>query len=696
MSTTVPRPEYPRPDRDRSHDWRTLNGRWDFVADPIGTLGYDEASTVATTEHVVVPFAWETPASGVERTWLETAWYRRDLDVPAEWRDRRVFLCFGAVHHEARVWVAGALVATHVGGHAPFEVDVTDHVRFGGSVPVVVRVWAPNDQRLIAHGKQRSLPPDDFDGVQFTPSSGIWQTVWLEPRAATFADLVALRGDSLEAIDAQVRLVGPHRAGASVRIAVSDGPEASVVTGEDGTASTSLPLASPRLWSPADPHLYQVTVTVDGPDGRDQVVSWVGLRRVARRAGYVELNGEPVYLRGVLDQGYWPGTGITAPSDEALVEDLRLAFDCGFNLVRKHIKLEEPRWLHHADRMGMLVWEEPPCTSRYDESIVDVIGDQLPVMVDRDGNHPSIVIWGLYNEEWGFDWAVDQQPVMQDAIRATRARLDALDTSRLVVDNSGWSHVDTDLLDWHLYVDDIATWSRWVAELANGERSALSMPLGPDWRVDKPLVVPGVTLAADTPLINSEYATGYTNYERAWQTRWQTQEMRRHDRIAGYIYCELTDIEHETAGIYYFDRLLKDHAGLRLADVHAPTTLVFDVEPVKPGVDVEADPAGRTVEVRVSHHGTQAVSGELVVAWLPAHAPLGELPPVAAAKADVVAEPYRVSDPVTVKVSSSPLGPWSRLGFWLVEPGASNAVARGFLDVGVVEPPVGLSATRGA
>lgn len=696
VRTTVPRPEYPRPDRDRSHDWRNLNGEWDFVADPAGELTYDEVAASGAAGRIVVPFAWETPASGVERVWLETAWYRRDLEVPREWAGRRVFCCFGAVHHEARVWVGGSPVATHAGGHAPFEVDVTEHVRFGGRVPLVVRVWAPNDQRFVAHGKQRSLPPDDFDGVQFTPSSGIWQTVWLEPRAATFVDSLALRGDDLAAIDATVRLAGPHRAGATVRLAVTGGPQVAVTADGDGRAAARIPLDAPRLWSPADPHLYEVRATVEGPDGADTVGSWVGLRRVATRDGHVELNGERVYLRGVLDQGYWPATGITAPSDEALVRDLRLARECGFNLVRKHIKLEEPRWLHHADRAGMLVWEEPPCTGRYDESVVDVVGAMLPVMVERDGNHPSIVVWGLYNEEWGFDWDVDRQPAMQRAIRETRARLGALDTSRLVVDDSGWSHVDTDLLDWHLYVDDLPTWSRYVAGLADGSRTSLPVTLGPGWTVDKPLVVPGASLDPATPLINSEYATGYTNLERAWQTRWQTQEMRRHDRLAGYVYCELTDIEHETAGVYYADRTLKDHGGLRLADVHAATTLVFDVEPVRPAVDLEPDEAGYAVPVRVSHHGTAAFEGELTAGWLPAQSPLDELPAVAAATARVAVEPFRVGEPVLVSVPPSPFGPWSRLAFWLCEPGTASVVARGFLDVGTVEPPAGLSATRGA
>ena len=179
--------------------------------------------------------------------------------------------------------------------------------------------------------------------------------------------------------------------------------------------SLRLPINAPRLWSPADPHLYEVTVTLESADGTDRVVATTGLRRVETDGDQILLNGERLYVRGVLDQGYWPRTGITAPDDEAFVTDLEAARAAGFNLVRKHLKLEDPRFLHHADRLGMLVWAEPASTGIFTPEAVARFEAQIEPMVRRDGNHPSIVIWGLYNEEWGLDWDVPGDPAKQEA-----------------------------------------------------------------------------------------------------------------------------------------------------------------------------------------------------------------------------------------------------------------------------------------
>ena len=200
----VPRPEYPRPDRDRSERWLTLNGRWDFEADGIQAP-------------IIVPFAWESEASGIRRAWLERGRYRRSVLVPAEWGDRRVVLSFGAVHHRAVVRIDGTLVGEHVGGYESFEFDVTDFMVPGVASELSVEVEAPADKRQIVHGKQRSIPRDDYDGVSFTPTSGIWQSVWLEARGRTYARSVSLRGDSLTGIDVTVSVAGDAVAGAVAR-----------------------------------------------------------------------------------------------------------------------------------------------------------------------------------------------------------------------------------------------------------------------------------------------------------------------------------------------------------------------------------------------------------------------------------------------------------------------------------------------
>ncbi len=201
---------------------------------------------------------------------------------------------------------------------------------------------------------------------------------------------------------------------------------ATVPVGGAALVETHLPLADPRLWSPEEPNLYRVEARLASGDGEDRVATYGGLRRIEVDGERLLLNGEQLYVRGVLDQGYWADSGLAAPSEQALRRDLELAREAGFNLVRKHIKLEDPRWLHLADRMGMLVWAEPPCTSRWSEAGAAAFEAQLEPMVRRDGNHPSVVIWGLYNEEWGLDWDVAGDPAKQEAVRRAYRRLRAL------------------------------------------------------------------------------------------------------------------------------------------------------------------------------------------------------------------------------------------------------------------------------
>lgn len=670
-----PRPEYPRPDRDRSHRWQSLNGPW-------------QLESIDGTGTITVPFAWETTASGIGRTWLEQATYRRDLTVPADWADARVFLCFGAVHHTARVLVDGVPVAEHVGGYLPFEVDLTDVVVPGTSATLEVAVDAPADKRSIPHGKQRSIPRDDYDGVSFTPTSGIWQSVWLEARGRTYVATVALRGDSLTGFDIEGRLAGDAPAGARVEVAVQDGPIAverlELVADAEGRFAGRLELGLPRVWSPEDPHLYPLRFsTADG----DQVVVTGGLRRVEVRGEQLFLNGERLYVRGVLDQGYWPLTGMTAPDDASLVRDLELARDLGYNVVRKHIKLEEPRWLHHADRMGMLVWAEPAAPSRFSPEAAAAFEAQLPGMVERDGNHPSIVLWGLYNEEWGLDWDIPGSPERAQAALSAYDALRALDATRPIVENSGWNHVRTDLVDWHYYDDDPAAWAQNVAGLADGSRETFPVKLGPDFVVDKSLYGSADHPRTGVPILNSEYGGGFTSLERAWHLRWQTQELRRHDRFVGYVYTELTDVEHELAGVVDFDRRGKDRGGLRVHDVNADTVLVVNLVPAHAGADIPVPDGPLALDVHVSHHGTQPVAGRVRAAWVPAGTPFtGEERLHDAESMPVKAEPFVLSDRVRVDVPAPGDLAAARLHLWFVDDGG-QVRARTFVDAGPIEPP---------
>ena len=669
----VPRPEYPRPDLDRSERWISLNGEWAF------RRGGAEAPS-EWPETIVVPFAWETPASGIGAHWLERGWYRRSFEVPPDWHDDRLILRFGAVHHLATVWVDGREVGSHRGGYVPFELDITDLAGSGATHVLVVRVDAPTDKRAIAHGKQRSLPADDYDSCAFTPSSGIWQPVWLEPRAATYLDSLTLgSSDALDALTVRGRVLGPDAESATVTISVSDAATDPVRVSVAALAEgVSIPLAAPVLWEPAHPHLYDVLVEVRSEKGTDRVRSRGGLRRFETRGDAFYLNGHRVALRGVLDQGYWPGTGITAPDDDAFVRDLELARAAGFTLVRKHLKLEDPRFLHHADRLGMLVWAEPASTGRFSDAGALAFEEQIEAMVRRDAGHPSIVVWGLYNEEWGLDWDLPGDPAKQDAVRRAVALLRSLDPTRPLVDNSGWAHVDTDLVDWHVYDEQPSGWAAKVRALLASDRPTFPVAIAVDRVVDKALMVDG-DVPHDLPLLNSEFGGGYTSIDRGWNLHWQTQELRRHDRLSGYVWTELTDIEQETAGIADADRRVKDNGGRPPRDANADTVPVFDVVPVAPGHDLDADDEVVAFTMSVSHHGDEAVGLEVRAAW----GRRFETTPCTATrrvgKVDVT--PFRLSEPVAVAVGLPDDPSLRRLHVLLVDARTDVVVGRGTLDV---------------
>ncbi|WP_166979387.1 glycoside hydrolase family 2 protein [Paramicrobacterium fandaimingii] len=672
VGAPIPRPEYPRPDRDRSARWVSLNGRWDFSADGI-------------VAPITVPFAWETEASGIHRTWLESGTYRRVIQAPSEWAGSRIVLSFGAVHHRAVVLIDGAIVGEHVGGYESFEIDLTDHLSVGADAELTVEVEAPADKRAIPHGKQRSIPRDDYDGVAFTPTSGIWQSVWLEARGATYAETVEVRGDSLTGIGIAVTLRGQQDAAVRARLV---GADAGIELETDGSGRLRgrIEIDEPQLWSPESPHLYRVEVTVDDGSGfPDSVIVTTGLRRIEVRGECLYLNDTRFSMRGVLDQGYWPDTGLTAPTNEALQRDIHLARELGYNLVRKHLKFEEPLWLHEADVTGTLVWAEPACPSRFSAEAAEAFDAQLPAMVERDGNHPSIVIWGLYNEEWGLDWDIPGSTARAEAAVRAYDRLRTLDDTRPIIENSGWSHVKSDIVDWHYYEPDLATWKHAMAEIAEGTRETFPVRLAPDFIVDKSLYGTSEFPRHGVPIVNGEYGEGFTSLERAWHLRWETQEMRRHDRFAGYIYTEFADVEHEGAGLLTEDRRRKDWGGCVPAAVNAETVLVLDMLPLRAGADIEPPAEKFTLDVHVSHHGASTVSGCLHAAWLSAGARIAEVPyrhETSSSTVHVV--PFELSDAVTMTVPARHEP--GRLLIWLAD-GSGTVLARSFLDAAEVEPP---------
>jgi hypothetical protein len=609
---------YPRPDFDRSHCWLSLNGTWNFRADPHGRgleEHWEQGAQSVWSEQIQVPFAWETPLSGVARAWLPVGWYRRSFIRPSAWTEARTILHFGAVHYHCRVWVNGQWVGEHTGGYLPFSFDITDKLK-NGEGELVVCVEAPLDKLAIPHGKQRSRPSDDYDSCSFTASSGIWQSVWLEGRPSTFIEQIHLRPRAdLAALQAVVTLNGPHLADATLALQIEGEAEQSIPVEGRRTLAITLPIASPQLWSPRHPHLYTVLARLAGADGEDRVRSYTGLRRIEVQGKRILLNGERIYVRGALDQGYWPESGYTAPDDNALRLDVELALQAGYNLIRKHIKLEDPRWLYWADRLGLLVWAEPPCVGRYSPAAIARFEAQLAPMVARDGNHPSIILWGIYNEEWGLDWRVAQDAEKREAVRRAYDHLAALDRSRPIIDNSGWNHVRTDILDWHYYDNDIRRWNQVTTALAHDASTWFGHQLAADTWYETQLSVPESSHPrTPLPLLNGEYGGGDSEIERGWHLRWQTQVLRRQDTVSGYIYTELYDVEHELCGIYTAERRPKD-LGCNPADVNAETVIIFDLIPERPGLDYRIRDRALDVSVLISHQGAQPLRGRLTWGW---------------------------------------------------------------------------------
>ncbi len=610
-TAATPRPEYPRPDFQRDH-WLNLNGMWAFAFDPddqgLAQRWFDPASA-ALSGSIVVPFPWQSTLSGVaapDQTGV--AWYRRSFTVPADWQGQRVVLHFGAVDYRAQVWVNGQPVGEHEGGYDPFEFDVTDVLAAGANV-VDVRVDDPADLAEIPHGKQSSTPPNPWDDVDFTTVSGIWQTVWLEARPAAYIQQAHITPDvSHQQATFAVTVESPASGSLDLQISVQapDGrtfaQAQTLAISEAGTQTTSITvdLPDPLLWEPETPNLYTVDLALSAPDGvsaADVVHTYFGMRSIAVAGQNVLLNGHPIYLMSALDQGYWADGLYTAPSDEALRADIAYAKQIGFNGLRMHLKIEDPRWAYWADRLGMLLWNDAPSPVAFTALARERLTHDLQAMIARDYNHPSIVVWSPYNESWGLEFRSDAD--VQSYLGALYDQIKAWDPTRLVVDNSGWRHVKTDIANSHKYTDNSQEWRSFMTQLATSPMDVVVL--------GHPFFAQGHQYGGE-PLMITEYGTGWGE-ERAAGFLWQTTEIRHHGSVVGYTYTELYDVEHELAGLAHYDR--------------TPKAVTYDLATINSADFVGLDYQGNILQKRgnpvdvpvfVSAYGQPALS-TAVVNW---------------------------------------------------------------------------------
>ncbi|HEY0759111.1 MAG TPA: glycoside hydrolase family 2 TIM barrel-domain containing protein [Acidisarcina sp.] len=568
-------PYYPRPQLQREH-WIPLNGIWDFAIDAAALLS--ELSEVQWTSSILVPFSPETAASGIDDTGFYSAvWYRRSFDRPELKPGERLLLHFGAVDHCASVWVNGTMVASHEGGYTPFSADITSALIDGSPQQIAVRAYDDPADLSKPRGKQDwKLEPHS---IWYPRTTGIWQTVWMEVVPACFIE--SLRWTSnLErweiGLEAGVAGAAARELRLTVRMHVNEQVLASdtysVIAGE---VHRSIALSDPGiddyrnalLWSPSSPTIIDVEMELRNPDGEliDQVRSYTALRAIAVQGDRFILNGRPLSLRLVLDQGYWPGTGMTAPNDDALLQDVVLAKKLGFNGVRKHQKIEDPRYLYWADHLGLLVWEEMPSAYRYTRKSVERLTREWMDVLHRDSSHPCIVTWVPFNESWGVP-DLPESPAQRNYVQALYHLTKAFDPTRPVIGNDGWESVATDIIGIHDYDDKPER---------IGKRYGLSDIESRLFKRERPggrmLLVDGGT-GVGQPIVLTEFggiAFGDAKDDVWGYSRSETAEdllerysallntVRSLPALAGFCYTQFADTYQEANGLLFADRTPK-------------------------------------------------------------------------------------------------------------------------------------------
>ncbi|MGE0129841.1 MAG: glycoside hydrolase family 2 protein [Blastocatellales bacterium] len=569
--TNIPRSEHPNPVMTRA-DWQTLNGRWEFEFDDQdrGLAERWYASGKKFTKTIQVPFAFQSKLSGIADTaFHDVVWYRRAAQIPANFKGKRVTLNFGAVDYEAIVWVNGDRVGDHRGGHVGFALDITDYLKPGDNV-ITVRVWDPGTDRSVPRGKQYWQPKSQ--GIWYTRTTGIWQPVWIEAAPAVHVKRLRVTPNVDESQVGVEAVLNKFASDLKLRTTVK--LNGALQTQSEIPVSTARPMAvlkltGQQLWSPERPTLYDLTVELIAANGQtlDRVESYFGQRKVSVHNGKIYLNNAPYYLRLVLDQGYWPESLLTPPSDEAIKYDIEMTKKFGLNGARKHQKVEDPRWLYWADKLGLIVWGEMANAQEYNEDYAARFIDEWTQIVNRDYNHPSIIVWLPINESWGVNQILTNK-AQQEHNKVMYHLLRSLDQSRLVTDNDGWEHTDeTDIFGLHDYArtgeELAAKYKHLVTEpgrIPRNGREALAYGFKYNGAPFLMTEFGGIAYRLGSPAAENEW--GYSGIEptkEAFLTRLDglIKALRSNPAWAGYCYTQLTDVEQEINGLMTYDRKLK-------------------------------------------------------------------------------------------------------------------------------------------
>ncbi|HEY9075771.1 MAG TPA: sugar-binding domain-containing protein [Anaerolineaceae bacterium] len=580
----IPRNEYPRP-QFRREDWLCLNGEWQFEIDQ-GDSGFERGLlTHELNGKITVPFCPESELSGVgNRDFLNAVWYRRTVQIPSLWAGKTVLLHFQAVDYDATVWVNGIEVGRHRGGFSPFTCPLKGIAEPGEQAVIVVRA---RDSHLPPQPRGKQSQRYANYSCLYTRTTGIWQTVWMEPVPEPALLRPRITPDVGSGRFIVQQPLTENKPGLTLHMTLRDAQgaicTAGVKTGSDlaPTLVLEIPPERRHLWQPGDGYLYEILVELLDQDGAviDEAITYAGLRSISIEGKAVKINGKPVFQRLVLDQGYYPDGILTAPTEEALVKDIELSLAAGFNGARLHQKVFEERFLYHADRLGYLVWGEFPdwgcghygVESDHQQPGATYITQWLEV-IERDYSHPSIIGWCPLNETWQV--LEDRITVLDDVTRGMFLATKALDRTRPVLDASGYSHrvPEADIYDSHNYEQDVDKFAAAMNRLAEGKpytNSHAGKPISLAYRGQPYFCSEFGGIWWNPEAKEGEDSWGYGNRPKDIEEFYNRFEgmcktLLDNPLMFAYCYTQLTDVYQEQNGIYTFNRSSKfDLARLR-------------------------------------------------------------------------------------------------------------------------------------